>query len=125
MLKLLTKEEKATYLQNKANETGEKKKTCSVKINQEMNDPLIQDMYQTYHFGGQEDQEKVPDFNLKKLMLKLEKNTINDLILLKYYPERQPKIKIPYLILIFGCNEIVKIRSYPKHQKLINYNQET
>jgi hypothetical protein len=53
----------------------------------------------------------------------MEDNSINDLLLVKYY--NKVKDKIPYIILFYGCNEIEKIRTYPKTQKLINHNKET
>ena len=53
----------------------------------------------------------------------MEDNSINDLLLVKYY--NKVNDKIPYIILFYGCNEIEKIRTYPKTQKLINHNKET
>lgn len=58
-------------------------------------------------------------------MLRLEDQSINDVCLVKYQPEIQPKSSLPYVILMYGCNNIQKIRSFPKHQKLINYSKET
>ena len=71
------------------------------------------------------DDEETEATNIKKLMLRLEEQSINDICLLKYFPEGVSKSPIPYIILLYGCNNIQKIRSIPKHQKLINYSRET
>lgn len=63
--------------------------------------------------------------NIKKLMLRLEDQSVNDICLVKYLPDGVSKSPLPYIILMYGCNNIQKIRTMPKHQKLINYSRET
>jgi hypothetical protein len=58
-------------------------------------------------------------------MLRLEDQSVNDICLVKYLPDNGIDCCLPFLILMYGCNKIQKIRSFPKHQKLINYSKET
>lgn len=131
------KQNKVTQASNKVfkmldeKDTQKSKKTCVVNINGELSEPLIEGILQSYDFSSNgdtseavEDEKNSKKSNLKvtKLMLKMESNSINDLHIVKYYPENAPKSSLPYIIVFYGCNEIKKIRTFPKHQKLVNYN---
>jgi hypothetical protein len=82
--------------QNSTKKAPKAKKTCVVDINGELSDPLIEGVVQSYTFSTEKSGEKKKDEtkqakNVKKLMLKLEPSSINDLCLLKYYPKSEEK----------------------------------
>jgi hypothetical protein len=63
------------------------------------------------------------------VILKMHQNSINDILMMSYHPkpkeEKSKRKNEKWIFGFYGENRIRKIKSYPKANKLINYNQET